>query len=129
MIKNSLIIIILLFTILIPITESNNGQVSPISHMGLGKETYYNASIALITVRYNVKDMEDDYVYLSSRNILHRPGLLIIYNETKTWEFNRAGGWIHSYIEFFGYKGYFKFDKPLLMMFGDFDKIIIQTGR
>ena len=91
--------------------------------------TYYNASIALITVGYNVKDMEDDNISLKYRNLRFRPGLLIIYNETKTLEFNRCGGWMYSTLEFFGYTGYFKFEKPLLLMFGDFDKIVIKTGR
>lgn len=73
----------------------------------------------------------DDIIILQDSNRIRLFGLLVIYNDTGTIEFNHGGGWINSKIEIFDYDGWMAGQDTNyhVIMFGECETITITSYR
>jgi hypothetical protein len=130
------------FGLIIIIIISNNVLSYSTSTYYDNPRSYYDVKIIMISRMYDSINIDgfhslneglgyDDEIILQDSNKIRLFGLFIVYNETTTFENNKAGGWIHSKIEIFNYNGWMigQNENQHLIMIGDCEIVKITSYR
>ena len=94
-------------------------------------DTYYNATIVIISALYHVKIYDERKIILEDRKIAGiwlLPGIFCIKDDTGIREFN-MGGYINSRVTIYGFDGLFKGWGLYTVLIGKCEKIEVQTFR
>ena len=99
----------------------------------LGDDTYYNATVEIISYLYQVSNATDDNIILKDCRLPLLPGFFRISDADGVQEFNR-GGWMNSKVTITGFEGFFKdwlFESRGLyvIVWGECNKVRVQTFR
>ena len=101
--------------------------------MILGDDTYYNATVEIISSLYQVSSALDDEIILEDCRLPFLIGFFRISDANGVQEFNR-GGWMNSKVTITGFDGFFKdwlFDTwgLYVIIWGECDTVRVQTFR
>ena len=123
---------ILITSLSMPITR--NIEATTINAT-LRDDTYYNATIEIISNIYKITSATDDEIILQSSHLPILPGFFRISDANGVQEFNRGGGGImNSIVTITGFEGFVKdwlFDGWgfYVIVWGECDKVRVQTFR
>ena len=99
----------------------------------LRDDTYYNATIEIISNIYKITSVTDDEIILKSSHLPILPGIFRISDENGVQECNR-NGYMNSIVTITGFDGFVKdwlFDGWgfYVIAWGECDKVRVQTFR
>jgi len=99
----------------------------------LGDDTYFNATVEIISCLYKVSSVTDDEMILEDCRLPVLPGVFRISDANGVQELNR-GGWMNSKVTITGFDVFFKdwlfSDWGLyVIIWGECDKVRVQTFR